>query len=320
MLRLLRDRFYMNLASLLTLGVLVLFWIGKFTEHLEDVLTLLAMGGAAGWIAFVANVLRSRRKDHLQLLLDGILAHWLGSMIVIALMVALFAWCSSHGGIILDASQDRAPRRVVVRRGEDPSEKIESFDLAAGGKRKIQLWSGLAGEEYIIDADGLPLSTTAVLPFRRTEVVLPAMALARNVVLVRPSPALSRTAAEKGTSYSIAVKLGEDDLGSTPFTGQTIWVGCRASVGIPEALKESWRAELAGEKDPTRRLEKWLAPGAIGETRTLSSGQGLEIRVMKSDGTTYLRRTGTIVPTRRVEDFPQVMEIGTEDKEEARSP
>jgi hypothetical protein len=320
LLRLLRDRFYLNLAVLLAAGVLALYWIGRFTEHLQDVLTLLAMGGAAAWIGFVANILRSRRKEHLQLLIDGVLAHRLGSAAATAAVAALFGWCSTHGTIIFDSAKDSAGRRIVVRHGKDPTRERPSFDLAAGGKRKLQLWSGWAGREYVVDAEGLPLLAARVLPFRRTEVVLPSAALATNVVLIRPSTALSRTAAEKGTSYSIAVKLGGEELGSTTFTGQTVWVGCRASVDVPEALERSWRAEIAGEKGSSRLLEKWLAPGAIGEARALSGGQDIEIRIKKSDGTTYLRRAGTIVASRRAEDFPQVMEIGTDDTEDDESP
>ncbi len=316
--RLFRDRFYLNLASLLVLGVLTLFWIGKFTEHLQDVLTVLAMGGAAGWIAFVANVLRSRRKDHLQLLLDGILAHWVGSIFVVGAAVAFFGWWSSHGAIIFDASQDSVRRRVVVRPAEIPSEEIESFDLAAGGERKVPLKSGWGGKRYVVDADGLPLLTTAVLPFRRTEVEIPAAFLARSVVLIRPSISLSGTAMDKGASYTISVVAGGDDLGSTPFTGQTIWVGCRASVDIPQALKDSWRGELAGSKEPNRKLERWLAPNAVGETKSLVERQEIEIRVKKSDGSTYLYRKATVVACRRTEDFPQVVEIDTSDTEEAR--
>ncbi len=312
--RLIRDRFYLNLASLLVLGVLTLFWIGKFTEHLQDVLTVLAMGGAAGWIAFVANVLRSRRKDHLQLLLDGILAHWIGSIAVVAAAVAFLGWWSTHGAIILDASQDSVHRRIVVRPAVNSSEEVASFDLSAGGERKVPLKSGWSGRQYVVDADGLPLLTAEVLPFRRTEVEFPAALLARSVVLVKPSFALSGTAMEKDSSYTISVSAGGQDLGSTPFTGQTVWVGCRASVDVPQTLKDSWRAELTGKEGAARKLERWFAPSGVGESLSLEERQEIEIRVKKSDDTTWLRRKATVAACRRIEDFPQVVEIDTSDK------
>jgi hypothetical protein len=306
-LRLFRDRFYVHLLWFMTLGVAWLFWIGKFTEQLEDVLTLLAMGGVAGWVAFVANLIRARRKDHLQLLLDGFMAHGISSVLATLATLAFLFWGSTHGTVVLDASFLTDGRRVRVGSAGKPEEHGEVFRLGAGAEKRVACRTAIGGHPYAIDIDGLPLLEVAVRPWRRSFVEVPGDLLVRNSVLIRPSMQLAGTLA-KGT-FQLTASLGTNGLGTNLWRGESVWIGCRGSVEVPAKYRQAWREELAGLRGPSRILDRWLSPKALGPPRALVAGQDLNLAVLRADGSVFLEVRRTIVECRSPSEFPQLVEI-----------
>ncbi len=307
--------FYVNFFWIIALGVVMLYWIGSFTDQLKTAVGLLGLGGIFAWMAFFFNLVREERKKELQLMLDDFLKLPIGTLFLAIITGILAMIALNVGCIITDSSRDTLDRLVEIRQA-DSNDSSYARNLWPRLNAKFPIFTGLRGRDYEIDAEGLPLMVRRVGPLRRVRVKVPGDFLRCNVVLVRPSVRLTKASSESvddrgRAKHVLEVRLDGNDMGEMPFYGQTVWIGSGKPLHIPRWLEESWRLKLAADKNaPASTLLHWLDPNCYYMIPQLKATQELEVTVRPRDSNdtfAYTPRPVAVKDLNRQEDFPQIV-------------
>jgi hypothetical protein len=282
-----RDFFFVNLFGLILIGLIVLVWIGLFTNYLDTVVALLGLGGILTWIAFLGKVVREERKKQLGMFLENTLMRQRTSVILIVVTALLIVLSLNIGCVVTDASGDTTARVVVVspatratRESSGNAATIWKKRLAPGTKLKLPVLTGPLGRTCRVMAEGLPGVERRVRPLRRSWLDVPGSFSFQNQILVRPSRVVSQTSAKAGHDHEVVVKVGSNEPVVMPYDGRAFWIGCRRSVAVPEALRERWRLDLLTallKKDSDVHRSRTTAEGPISYVSSELRPSGAEI-------------------------------------------
>lgn len=306
-----RDWFCVNFAWMIIIGVLTLFWIGRFTDYLETVIGLLGLGGIFAWAAFLFNVLSESRKKELQSSFEGFVKHKRTSLalVVCTAVLVLIGW--NTGCITADSGRDTLDRHIEIRR-QGSTKPSRAGNLSQNIERKFPVLTGFRGRTYEIDVEGLPVIEELVRPFSRVRLKVPGDFRRRSVVLVRPGGGLSAYSSDPGSDHQLVVRLDDDPPREMPFHGHTVWIGSGKKLDIPTSLKEKWRIEIAADNNADEStLVRWLQPAVFDEIRQLEAGKIIEISVKATGRENPFAHADPVkvLPCEGREDFPQVIDI-----------
>jgi hypothetical protein len=252
----LAGRYASNLVLSAAIGVATCVWLAVFTEYLPVVATTLGLGGSLVWIAFVANLIPETRRKQLQEIVDReVLTSGITTCVLSIVGVLGFIYALNFGALLF-ISKDDVTARSVTAYTVDPSGKIEeppvADDLLSGNtKLRMPLATFLCSRRYLIRVTGLPPIERAVSPFSLTVVRSPASFMRQPVLIVRAAPLWADVAA-KAHNWTLTATVRRE--GAAPRTetlpdydGSSVWIGCDATVPIPDGLKARWRDALKGE-------------------------------------------------------------------------
>lgn len=320
-----RDFFFVNLFGLILIGLIVLVWIGLFTNYLDTVVALLGLGGILTWIAFLGKVVREERKKQLGMFLENTLMRQRTSVVLIVVMAVLIVLSLNIGCIVVDASGDTTARVVVVSPATRATQgnsgnaaTIWKKRLAPGSKLKLPVFTGPLGRTCRVMAEGLPGVERRVRPLRRSWLDVPGSFSFENLILVRPSSVVSQTSAKAGFNHEAVVTVGDNEpVVMPPYKGRSFWIGCRREVAVPEALREKWRLDLVAallkrnnEVHASRVegiLARWFTPEAVDPVPSLLPDQTVSV-VVRTRGTNELFAAASAQVGRSPEEnLPQVM-------------
>jgi hypothetical protein len=293
------------------MGVLTLFWIGRFTDYLETVIGLLGLGGIFAWVAFLFNVISEPRKEELQKYFEDFVKSKRTCLVLAIWTAVLILGSSNTGCITADSGLDTLNRYIEIRH-PDSKKASRSGNLSPDTERKFPVFTGFRGKKYRIDVEGLPVVEELVRPFSRKRLKVPGDLRRSSVVLVRPGGKLSEQSSHEGANFQLMVSLNDETF-EVPFFGHTVWIGSgNKRLDIPALLKEKWRIEIAMDKVADEStLIRWLTPGAFEQIVQLSPGQEIKIAVKATGVESLLAEVGPkkVLACEGEDDFPQVIDI-----------
>lgn len=279
-----------NLLLLSSLVVLLALWILYYTDW------SLLLGGLAGIGAvftLLVKFLTDPRKKQLRRAFEArFLARPLATWVAVFLFASLLAATYLSGTVVIRSLRDDHLRSFSIT---DPREGTVATDLIPGRSgKKLRLWRGLNGRrELRVKISGLPSKTIRLRPFARTILDSPDDFLRRAVVLVRPTPMLSRLATN-ARLWLIVQRGKESDR--IPFSGKAVWIGCDAEVAVPPEMKNRWQLELQSQDLSSFYMDSWLPPVAQNTEWSLAPGDRLRISIQTERGTPYGQAAQLTIP------------------------
>lgn len=304
------DRILINLGLLLTLGVLLSFWVIFYTGWFPILGGLLGLGGAFAWAAFLANVISGETKNHLQYLFETKIlgGRWTRSILVVVFLLAALLLPTMTSTLVLQSGTEDPEREVRIFRPRESTdsnaEAIYHDTLEPGERKTVLLFRSLGSPQVKVKLSGLPSAHLDLPLLRRVSLTSPASFLKRPVVLIRPSVYLSDLAQE--FDFRLLVKRGHEVLLNLyPYDGRAVWLGCESDVAIPLHRLNLWRFELSRQDFSELALSRWLPPLAEPQIH-LNQQDELEVSIAKPNEPPYV---GPIVFTvhdnLNAADFPQ---------------
>jgi hypothetical protein len=320
------GRLFLNFFWIIFLGVGVLSWVWRFTDHLSTAVGLLGLGGIFTWVAFLGDVVRENRKDQLRDWLERTMMKKRASMALAGVTVLMVVWGLCFGCVVIDSTEDNIARIVtigsVTAGAQGKTETVTSLGqtrILPGSRRKLPVFMGLSGKTCRIEVEGLPRVEKQIRRFRRNWLDTPRSFSFRNLVLVHPSPEVTQTSAKEGFKHEAIVTVTGQQPVTMPFEGRAFWIGCRREVAIPSVLREKWRLDLlmallrrTGDAHPSRSeaiLARWFSPDAVDPVLKLVPGQDVSV-VVRTPGETRTFASGSARVGRSDErDLPQVLSL-----------
>jgi hypothetical protein len=311
--------FCWNFVTLILVGVAVASWLLLMTDWFEYFASLIGLGGALTWLAFVTKLLPDDEGKAIQ---KGLFGFFLGGRYAWAVYLFLLAAAglvtASLGTIQCESAQAGADYQVAVyRNGESPPSMEDRDRLPATGRlrfvRPLPWWRP---GRFTVSVFGLPASEVTLRPWwDRKPLRVPYTFLERPVVLVGADGELFGRIQEDAKlkyAYWMVVTLNEQEFRlEKPYRGEAVWVGCDGGDGVelPKAVLEDWRQPLKEYPDqaplllsPTA-LAELVAPGDRDRLRGLLGGGLRRIQVsvewtLEADREEYVKTA--VIPVRQV--------------------
>jgi hypothetical protein len=278
-----------NLFLIVLIGLAISLLLALYTEAFSAFAAALGLGGIFVWIAFLKSVVSEDRKAELQEWFESeVLTSKATPFALLAVLAVLFTFLVGQGVIVLHSVGDSEVRAVTISRLSDGKRVVvKDTVLAPGSTKKILLWA-LPGRTYRVEVNGLPFVPVRLSALQRETIHSPTTFIGRPLTLIRVAPDLANTA---GFRLEAEVFRGAKSLGierhSLPkFQGRPLWVGCGASVPVPDHVKRIWRAEWKLQTQADDFPEAWeLTPGALFLNQSLEPRDRLVVRLFNANGT-----------------------------------
>jgi hypothetical protein len=257
-----QGRFVVNLGLMIAVGVFVSWWLLRYTELFAKFLELLGLGGALGLLGFINNIVPDDRQKALRLWKDRLFYSARTSAVLWKLLLALPVAGCFVGSVELKTFE--SPHTVSI--GRTRGEAGELSALVPGAPRRE--WFLMLGcTDVFVNLKDYPQLTQRVCPWRVKPVQVPDNFL-RPVVLVYPGPLLM--ALLPGNGYSVKVEIdgkpwtdeNGKPVGSIPFDGYSVWIGCERHVAIPQHINDALQVRMNDLHDAEKQTanQRWKSP------------------------------------------------------------
>lgn len=294
--------FLVNLTLLLALGTAVLIWIGRFTNLLPVIGSLLSLGGFMAWVAFFFGVLKDHRKERLKDMLDKGLCHLSTTLTLVSIALITGIVLSGFGSVTFESREPSATHylKLDLAKKTTSKDKDEALRLSPGQVVRKAYWLGWQRQRLTIKTLGLPSQVIVLKAATVVRVELPKH-LFREVVLLVPEHRLCQDALQRGNlrlevyrkkaGSSVAKLLGRID----DYQGNSVWLGCEADVGIPRAILQQWQLELAvipnlTEQERALIRALWSSPVSLKVETPLDGNETLIAKVINKENMRTLNK------------------------------
>ena len=238
-----------NLVAILSTGILVSVWLMRFTDWFESFASLLALGSAFTWLAFVFHAgpegpLKSLRDE----VVTGILkSHrtWRYFLCILGVLLVLSLFL---GSLQVEGRKTGFDARIqAFREGNHPDDRDSEYLPAQGHVRTLWWTWPWSRREVRVKATDLPEGKALVKPvfwsWRATPCVVPTD-LYRPVVIIGASAFLTNLSLNSDDKIRLVVKMGDTNY-STAFDGHAVWIGCRTGdLDVPPEVRAVWGKNL----------------------------------------------------------------------------
>ena len=304
------GRAVINLGALITLGLMISWWVLYYSDYFPILGGLLGLGGLFAWIAFLSNLVSDARKNQLQDTFDRRFMQKGWPTFVLLTLFAIFflalpAW---HGTIIIDSVGDNVQRTATVSRLQSDG-LPDQTPTAVGSippheRTKFLVPTSLFGSrDYQVKLSGLPALRTTVYVLSRVRITPPTQFLQRPVPLVRLANGIAGTVSQGDFKLQIVLD-GKEICQIDKYHGQAVWIAADEDVDVPEHLLQVWRLNLpAGVNGEI--VNRWLPPLAPVPNLVLPPNALLTINVLRyEDNGIYAFGFATIPKNSSIRLFP----------------
>jgi hypothetical protein len=268
-------RVALNLGLAILSGVAISAWVLSYTDFFPQVATLLGLGGLFAWIAFISQVVTAETKVQIQRAIEVHVLSQPSFGVIVAVMLGLFGvWAAHRGSLVVSTLHDTRDRTVEIRaldsNGQWSRVMVEDQQLPARSRLQWSLPAPFSGSlTYRVKVSGLPTEIFPVTARGHRRVNVPfSFSFSDHPALLLHAKAILAVEAERQLATLVVRAAGGRELGSVPFRGQSVWVGCDADVEIPESILARWRVDLG--PDPTRPVQ-WLATSSVAPDLILTN-------------------------------------------------
>lgn len=302
--------FVANVVLLIILGVAISGWVICYTDVFPLLGGFLGLTGAFAWIAFLSHVVSDDRKKELQRLLeDRVFLNSRTAIFVLILLLLFVGWWATHATITLSPVGDSISRNVTIRAvGSDAA----TDDTVTPGSAIKRPFFVLGRRELVVKPTALPSIRITLNGFGLRKLQIPDAFVMRPVLLVRPPAELVSSALNSRLSLRASLrrrnKTAFAALGKIPagiYSGETVWIGCDASVAVPAYVEQRWHAE--GIPDLT--ILRWLSPGSIGQDTVLEDGDVVRLELLNGQGDVSVSAEVRVRVPANSREFPQEVKL-----------
>lgn len=299
--------FWLNVVLWLLAGVLFSGWLLHYTDKFEVFGGLLALGGAASWLAFALKVLPEDRLEILQVqFCDKFFVRRRSTWVALAWLALTVFLFLTRGSIQVESYQQIGGDVWIYATGET-SDSIDPVPLQPGARLRLTRWAPLwSTTSYDVRVSGLPATTVSILPGRRRATVQVPYSY-RPVVLVGVNYAaleIIQEGLKREQKYRMVVTVDGKDYPVDNYAGDVVLIGSSLPMDVPPHVRINWADELKNPKLAAKLLSPRLLKGC---TELRPRGSVVSISVFENQQDTEMFGAGPLAvqPVLTIQDVVQ---------------